>query len=229
MHAFTGGGALSHNARMFLREGHSVSEAANVVRSEVVSIEGMEDLLSGQGIPEAGLSDREVRPTDGKCLAQAYPGQSTGVQLKTIDEASKQLGLSPRTILRRLQKGTLPGCKVAGQFGLEWRVKLTQQEVSAVQAIEAVEVGPGQHNQTEQDKPGLTSRDQSDMLIGELRQRIRDLEDKLEGATYRNGYLESKLEQRDEKIKLLTDSQHKRSGWSRFWIWFTGGRGTTQK
>ncbi len=44
----------------------------------------------------------------------------------------------------------------------------------------------------------------------------------LEGATYRIGYLEAQLAERDVQIKLLTDSQHKPSQWARFKKWFLG-------
>ena len=61
--------------------------------------------------------------------------------------------------------------------------------------------------------------------------RIRELEAKLEGATFRNGYLAAENEGlksvigiKDSHIKLLTDSQHKRGWWSRFSSWFVTGR-----
>ncbi|MES6452285.1 hypothetical protein U6V07_12165, partial [Cutibacterium acnes] len=78
---------------------------------------------------------------------------------------------------------------------------------------------------------------------------IREKDQLLQAATYRNGYLEAELAHRDREIKLLTDSQHKRetdlqtrdqelkqlmeshnrSGWQRFWGWLSGsgsGSGT---
>jgi hypothetical protein len=51
---------------------------------------------------------------------------------------------------------------------------------------------------------------------------VAELLRKLEGATYRIGYLESKLEDREKEIKLLTDSQHKAAWWKRFYTWFIG-------
>jgi hypothetical protein len=39
---------------------------------------------------------------------------------------------------------------------------------------------------------------------------------KLEGATYRIGYLEALLETERQQVKLLTDSQHKDRWWTRF-------------
>lgn len=49
---------------------------------------------------------------------------------------------------------------------------------------------------------------------------IKQLQEQVQAASYRNGYLESKLEEREKDIKLLTDSQHKSSWWSQFSRWF---------
>jgi predicted ABC-type ATPase len=49
------------------------------------------------------------------------------------------------------------------------------------------------------------------------------LNEKLEGANHRNGYLEAQVDQQREQIKLLTDSQHKQGWWTRFCSWLSGG------
>ncbi len=46
------------------------------------------------------------------------------------------------------------------------------------------------------------------------------LNERLEAANHRNGYLEAQVDQQVEHIKLLTDSQHKTGWWSRFCSWF---------
>ena len=61
--------------------------------------------------------------------------------------------------------------------------------------------------------------DNLDLSARELR-----LMDQLNALTYRNGYLESKLEEREKEVQLLTDSQHKRGWWARFASWFVTGR-----
>ena len=52
----------------------------------------------------------------------------------------------------------------------------------------------------------------------------QELKEQLQGATYRNGYLESKLEERDKQILMLTDSQHKGGWWAKFSSWFFKGK-----
>jgi hypothetical protein len=49
---------------------------------------------------------------------------------------------------------------------------------------------------------------------------IKELQNQVQAAAFRNGYLESKLEEREREIKLLTDSQHKPSWWQRFKAFF---------
>ncbi len=51
---------------------------------------------------------------------------------------------------------------------------------------------------------------------------VGELLRKLEGATYRIGYLEAQLEAERQQVKLLTDSLHKPSWWSKFKSWFLG-------
>jgi hypothetical protein len=54
--------------------------------------------------------------------------------------------------------------------------------------------------------------------------------EQIQALTYRNGYLESQLSERekdiierDERMKLLTDSQHKPGWWAKFSSWFFKG------
>lgn len=190
----------------------------------IISLEGMEDLLTGQASPVAGHSSIEARPTHDTGPGQPKPALRSSDELCTIEDAAKYLGVSARTILRRLQKGTLPGCKVPGQFGLEWRVQLIQQEVRPAQDISSINVSPSQARGADQDNLRQSMPDSAEILIRELRSRVSELEDKLEGATYRNGYLEAQLEGRDKEIKLLTDSQHNRGWWARFNSWFMGAK-----
>jgi|GEM_PF-1406456 hypothetical protein len=52
----------------------------------------------------------------------------------------------------------------------------------------------------------------------------RELKAQLQGATYRNGFLEAKLEDKENQILLLTDSQSKQGWWARFSSWFFRSR-----
>lgn len=59
-------------------------------------------------------------------------------------------------------------------------------------------------------------------MFQELQTKLDRANEQLQSANFRNGYLESKLEERDSQIKLLMDSQHKPSHWARFKKWLLG-------
>ncbi len=186
--------------------------ARDLIPLETASTEGLEDLFEPLTTPGQASTDQGL----------ATPNQPmTGL---SIEEAAKALSVTPRTVLRRLQKGALAGFKIDGQFGPEWRVATSEPLTT-----------PGQAS-TDQ---GLTTPDQpnthdsSSELVAELRQQITELKTELDrkvfeaqreiqAAAFRNGYLESQLEIEREQVKLLTDSQHKTGRWQRFRSWFFG-------
>lgn len=56
--------------------------------------------------------------------------------------------------------------------------------------------------------------------LADVEKQLTDAQKELQGAVWRNGYLESQLENERQQIKLLTDSQHKGSWWAGFKKWF---------
>jgi hypothetical protein len=122
----------------------------------------------------------------------------------TLDEAIRKLGITRRTAFRKLKNGDLTGWKVQGPYGLEWRI----DPVNPVDDSHPVSV-----------TTVVTAEPETTVPLHTLH-LIEQLQAKLEGATYRIGYLESKLEDRDYQIKLLTDSQHKPGWWAKLSNWF---------
>ena len=178
---------------------------------------GLDDLFDDPGMPAQASTSQADTP--------AQPSADNGI---SVEEAAQIHGVSPRTIIRRLQKGTLTGFKIPGQFGLEWRVS-TSAQVSTNQPDT-----PAQLSASQSDASAQPSTSQaSESVIAELRQQIEDLKVEmdeklaeaqklLQGASYRNGYLEAQLESERQQIKLLTDSQHKQGWWAGFCSWFMG-------
>ena len=75
------------------------------------------------------------------------------------------------------------------------------------------------------ESPNVSDSGRTDILPGPTNAAVVDVDEllrKLEGATYRIGYLEAQLEAERQQVKLLTDSQHKPSWWSKFKSWFLG-------
>lgn len=134
-----------------------------------------------------------------------------GANWLSVEEAADRLGISVRAVQKRLKKGTLSGQKEKTANGGRWLVD--GNELDASQGANIVRVDANCHEQdANHDEPGASSEIASDKLI-------RDLQAKLEAASYRIGYLEAQLETERQQIKLLTDSQHKPGWWARFKKW----------
>ena len=177
-------------------------------------------------------------------LAIANPGQAQATPDQIgleIEQAAKLLGVSNRTILRRLQKKTLEGFKINGPFGPEWRVSekalttLGNPLATLGQATPDLAIATrGQPRTTpiqlvlhdiDEGEAELAQKDSANsQAFTTTNIDVADLLLKLEGASYRIGYLESKLEEKNSQIKLLTDSQRKPGWWAKFSSWFFKGQ-----
>lgn len=190
--------------------------------------DGLDDLFEATVITDQGACDNPAQ------LEDTQPEFDHGHW--TIAEASKHLQVSPITVRRRLQKGELEGSKIQGPNGPEWRIKPCNLDPDQT-LLNDLDLTP-EHDHAQIDNPAqadLTQPlindkpDPSQMVIESLLKRISDLEhsladsqSNLQSASWRNGYLESRIQTQEDQIKLLTDSQHKPSKWARFKAWFFG-------
>ena len=189
-----------------------MSEPAHEIKFDPSSIEGMDDLLSGPDRTDSGL---DIAAPD---LISPDPSQWW-----TLSEASEALSLNERTLRRWIKLGKIEARKVQGTFGEEWRIRPGSANGCPPATTGPDKPDPAPAVRATPDSPDLVP----DLLKTKIRlalleQENQQLKQQLQGATYRNGYLEGKLEERDNAIKLLTDSQHKRGVLARFWSWFTG-------
>jgi hypothetical protein len=178
---------------------------------EPPTTEGLEDLFT-QGVPEG--------------LPLGVPqGLPEGLP---VDEAALRLGLSERAVLKRLRRGTLKGFKVPAKRGEKWLVSLEGLPAGPTEGVPVeVEGLPDLEEEILFAPQGLpegvpSGVEQLVSLVQDLQAKLDKANDQLQSASFRNGYLESKLEERDKEIKLLTDSQHKGSWWADFKKWFFG-------
>lgn len=194
-------------------------EPAKEVKTDSLSVEGLEEVFDQPSHTLRSMDDETVHTA------------STDLDQWTISEAAQQLKLSTGTIRRRLQNGRLKGFKVEGLNGPEWRIIRPGSIVEAVienteNPIETLtsQADYGIHTQIKNiDQPvQAVPSHPGHTVINEHLEVIKEMQSKLEALTYRNGYLEAQLENHQETIKLLTDSQHKRGRWLSFWSWFTG-------
>jgi|SRR5579884_3939546 len=149
--------------------------------------------------------------------------QATGdpaSEMWTLEAAMRNLGVTKRTVLRKLKTGELTGYKVPGPYGQEWRIYPDDSTGDISSDLSPLAPSPGD--------PGTSSGVTS--LVDELRRQIAELKSEnqalhtdLQGANWRNGYLESQVQSQTEQLKLLTDSQSVHRGWwHRFMSYFGG-------
>lgn len=214
----------------------------------------MEEVIDAREVNRVDTSDF---PELYENTARAQPGtaQSTAGNCPTeawltVEETAKQLNISGNAVVKRLGKGKLRGRKVPGQYGDKWLVDSSSLPEKIILEFEPgrAEEQPGNSTGTARntpEEPGESDNEWNDSspkeaipgtahnihgdtikVFGEI---IQTQNEQLKRQNELIFHLTEELRYRDNEIKLLTDSQHKRSGWSRFWIWFTGGRGATQK
>lgn len=193
--------------------------ARNIEHLDPASTEGLADFFTTPDKQSQGSLDSHVISLG--TVEACSDSQDNAV---SVQEAARHLGISPRTVLRRLNKGSLDGYKIEGTFGVEWRVNLDSLDKQSqdsfdgqVISLDTVEASSDSQD-TIEDSLILELRDQISVLREELSRERIDAQRQLQAAVFRNGYLEAQLEGKDSEIKLLTDSQQraKATWWQRF-------------
>jgi len=179
--------------------------AQNFDVSPTPTTEGMEDIfeVSEQDAPQGANGVRLVANHD----ELVAPWLS-------VEQAAERLGLSARAVQKRLKKGTLSGRKEKTLNGERWIIDAN--ELDASQGANIVRLDANNHELI----PNSNEPDASSAVVSD--KLVRELQAKLEGASYRIGYLEAQLEAERRQVKLLTDSQHKAGWWARFKKWCAG-------
>ena len=149
------------------------------------------------------------------------------VELIPLVEAAKRLGITRRYVHKLVSSGRIQAIRDSKGH---WFVKVEQGKIQIQDHLEPKAF----HNQDHLE-PHVPFQLPAEVVHG-YQQQIRELQEKfdaaqhqLQGASFRTGYLESKVESlnnelqnQTETIKLLTDSQHNAGWWHRFSSWFIG-------
>ena len=150
-------------------------------------------------------------------MAATPPPANTGV---TAAEAAVLLGISERTVLRRLKQGTLRGYKVEAGRGTVWRVILDGMAATTIPTRDAVAATPPVSDFT---PPALVEF--AHAVIDELRQEYRDELEQLRRENQQLagqlGFVQAKLQDAEEQIRLLSvpkDEPVPRAPWWKRWI-----------
>lgn len=198
----------------------------NITNVEPMSLDGLEDVFvstDDQGtIDRVSSEDRRLNKEN------AFP--EGGLKLS---EAADKYKVTVRTVQRWIKEGKLEAFKVEGSHGPEWRVTgessvdagSCQPTIEAVDQSDIIELSPNNERTSSFVAGSSESIDRMAGIIEKLAEQLESARKDLQGASYRNGYLEAQLAAKDEHIKLLTDSQHNKVGWwSRFAHWFIGSQ-----
>ncbi len=204
---------------------------------EPASTEGLDLLFA-----ESDLDIPVEQPGIAKGTAfgfQALPGNVPGV---SVEQAAKLLGISGNAVIKRLNKGKLKGSKVPGQYGQKWTVDPSCLPSEAIQIdLENCEEQPEQSQEQplEQplEQPGSASQEASfaqampgtsDGIASEtlkvLAQVIQTQNAQLQAQNDLIKHLTAEIKERDQQMKLLTDSQHISGWWAKFSSWFFKAR-----
>lgn len=145
----------------------------------------------------------------------------------SVEEAAGILQISPRAVQKRLKRGTLKGIKSKHGAVDRWSVDLSDvviiesQNMDVSGVLEDANFDPIGRvldaNCEEKDANKFSGgRVQDANGVSDYKDSlIKELQNKLEAATYRVGYLQHQVESQDQQIKLLSDSQQKPSWWQR--------------
>jgi hypothetical protein len=146
---------------------------------------------------------------------QVHELDGESAELVSMAEASRRLKIPYPTLRRQVLSGKIPS--TLGPDGKPL-VKITGTEQS-------LNIHEQKLNKVEQSSPqsdySLTIQKLLEQMEAE-RAYSKALNERLEAANHRNGYLEAKVDQQGEQIKLLADSHHNRGWWSRFCSWMKG-------
>ena len=225
MHTFTGWRQPRIMRLLKLERLAFMGDSAPDTRNSPLAIEGMESLFEGS-VP-GSISQKQSEEPGSESI------DTRAIEVVSTEEAARRLGISSRAVIKRLKNGSLRGFRDDSKQRAEWRIYWNEpsSEPKGTSSFEGTQSGTrertGSSNGTgSQESYGTGS-------LSYLMELNKQLLEQVQALTYRNGYLESQLSERekditerDEKMRLLTDSQHKRGSWLRFWSWFTGQKET---
>jgi hypothetical protein len=177
--------------------------ARNIEHLDPASTDGLADLFD---VETEGVTQWVESVTSE--VSSSNQGETEGnYDLLTLAEAARALAIPYTTFYKQVKAGkhhTVPGP--------DGKPRIKMQR-SQGETIFAETVIPEMESVT----PGVTPCAEGVTQLKQL-EIIQDLMQKLEGANYRVGWLESQLREREadvHELKLLVDTQHKPSWWQR--------------
>jgi hypothetical protein len=208
--------------------------AQNYRTGETASIEGLEDLFGNEI-----LSSESVAGPSQDISGPSQDEDAGPSRYVSALEASLILGINKRSVIRLINEQKLDAIKENGKYLIDKcaveRRKIAAKKIALVTddvALDIEDASPSRDDDTplyvalDIEDAGPSRDDDTPENCFVPPSATIDafaLLKELEGATFRIGYLEAQLAERDQQIRLLTDSQHNPGWWARFKKWCAGG------
>jgi hypothetical protein len=161
--------------------------------------------------------NNEQSAADANIHEQIHELDAESFELVSMAEASRRFKMPYPTLRRQVLSGKIPSAPGSDGKPMVKIMASEQSPNSREQKVNTPEQKPLQSEYS------LTIQRLLEQVEAE-RNYSKALNEKLEAANHRNGYLEAQVDQQVEQIKLLTDSQHNKGWFSRFSSWFLGTR-----
>jgi excisionase family DNA binding protein len=118
-------------------------------------------------------------------------------QYWTIKEASEALGVSEKTVRRRIRDGLLEAEQIQGKHGTEYRITVLEDTQPLDKSLDIEE----------------------DAALAKALDIIKTLQEENERLAGQVGYLQAQVFELDNKVRLLTGPANRRSWWQRLLWW----------
>ena len=183
-------------------------DSAKSIKIEPINMDGLNDFFQNDSRQIEDLQHSDIK-------------LDTGLNIK---EAATYYNLSIASIRLKIKLGEIPAIKISGKTGPEWAIfpkgipDNYQKDTSSLEEIyhhidssQIEDFEQGVNTVVEEFTTGsgtsIEALHQANANLGKFLDMQRELINKIETLTFKNGYLESQVRQREEQIKLLPDLQ----------------------
>lgn len=122
----------------------------------------------------------------------------------TIKEAAEALGISEKTVRRRIKDGSLEAQQIPGKYGIEYRII----DLKDVRPKDVIPLDKGLDIEV-------------DTALAKALDIIKALQEENERLAGQVGFLQAQVLELDSKVRLLTGPERRRSWWQRLLWWRT--------
>lgn len=115
----------------------------------------------------------------------------------TIKEAAEALGVSEKTVRRRIKDGLLEAQQIPGKYGTEYRIIVPEDTHPLDKSLDIEE----------------------ETALAKALDIIKALQEENERLAGQVGFLQAQVFELDSKVRLLTEPKRRRLWWQRLFWW----------